>query len=90
MTSEEFPYLLTEHAHRRVKQRGIELRWLAQVLADPEQEMPDVDDLALWKAWASIPEAGNRVLCVVYNETKNPWRIVTAYFDRLPPIAYEN
>lgn len=80
----DFPYILTEHAQRRIMQRGISLDWIVCVLENPDHEEPDAGDIELYKAWGYIPELGDRVLCVVYNETTEPWRIVTAYFDRAP------
>lgn len=82
----DFPYVLTEHAQRRIIQRGIALEWIVRVLENPDHEEPDLEDLQLYKAWSSIPELGGRVLCVVYNETTDPWRIVTAYFERSLPV----
>ena len=29
-----------------------------------------------------IPEYDDRILRVVYNETSEPWRVVTVFFDR--------
>lgn len=78
----DFPYVLTEHARRRIIQRGISLEWIVRVLESPEQEEPDEEDPELYKAWGHIPESGDRLLCVVYNETTEPWRIVTVYFER--------
>lgn len=80
--SNDFPYLLTEHARKRIVQRGISLDWIVRVLENPDAEEPDLEDPELYKAWSYIPESGDRVLCVVYNETTEPWRIVTAYEDR--------
>ncbi|PSM47183.1 hypothetical protein C7Y66_21130 [Chroococcidiopsis sp. CCALA 051] len=82
--STDFPYILTNHARKRIMQRGISLDWIVRVLENPDHEQPDAEDPELFKAWGYIPELGNRVLCVVYNETSTPWRIVTAYFDRAP------
>lgn len=80
----DFPYILTEHARKRIMQRGISLDWIVRVLENPDHEEADAEDPELFKAWGYIPESGDRVLCVVYNETTDPWRIVTAYFDRAP------
>lgn len=59
-------------------------KWIVRVLENPDYEEPNLEDPELYKAWKRIPELGERVLCVVYNETIEPWRIVTAYFDRIP------
>lgn len=65
-----------------MKERGISLEWVRRVLTTPEKTQPDTRDHRLRHALARIPEHGNGVLRVVYNETVDPWRIVTAYFDR--------
>ncbi len=78
----DFPYVLTEHVRKRIIQRGISLNWIIRVLENPEHEEPDAEDPQLYKAWGYIGEVGGRVLCVVYNETTEPWRIVTVYFER--------
>ena len=43
-----------------------------RVLENPDHESPDAEDPELFKAWGYIPELGDRVLCVVYNETSAP------------------
>jgi hypothetical protein len=44
--------------------------------------MKDRDDSSLTHAIRAIPEFGNRKLRVILNETENPPRVITAYFDR--------
>lgn len=78
----DFPYVLTEQARKRIIQRRISLNWIIRVLENPEHEEPKPEDPQLYKAWGYIRESGGRVLCVVYNETTEPWRIVTVYFER--------
>lgn len=78
----DFPYDLTAHAVRVIKEREIPLEWVARVLRRPERTEMDKVDPELRHALAHIPEYGGRVLRVVYNGTTTPWRIVTAYFDR--------
>ncbi len=80
--SEGFPYALTAHAAKVIAERGIPMAWVARVLAHPEKTEPDRDDPTLRHALARIPEYEERVLRVVYNETTEPWLVVTAYFDR--------
>jgi hypothetical protein len=77
-----FPYVLTAHAARVIAEREVSLEWVARVLSDPEETEPDRSDAGLRHALRRIPKRGNRVLRVVYDETAQPWRIVTAYFDR--------
>lgn len=52
------------------------------MLAQPQRVEQDREDSELRHALARIPEYGDRVLRVVYNETTVPWRIITVYFDR--------
>jgi hypothetical protein len=74
---------LTAHAAAAaLQERGIPREWVARVVAAPIASEPDRADSALRHALARIPEHGNRVLRVVYNEQTVPWRIVTAFFDR--------
>ena len=80
----DFPYILTSYARKRIMQRLISPDWIVRVLENPDHEEPDAEDPELFKARGYIPESGDRVLCVVYNVTTEPWRIVTAYFDRAP------
>jgi hypothetical protein len=77
-----FPYELTAHAAAVLAERGIPREWVGRVVAAPAITTPDRADPALRHALARIPEHGNRVLRVVYNERTVPWRIVTAFFDR--------
>jgi hypothetical protein len=62
--------------------REIPLEWLVRVLTEPQRTESDKEDPELRHALAPIPEYGDRVLRVVYNETTAPWRIITVYFDR--------
>jgi hypothetical protein len=80
--ADNFAYDLTIHAQQVITAREIQLEWVARVLAEPQKTEPDREDPELRHALACIPENGNRVLRVVYNENKEPWRIITVYFDR--------
>ena len=77
-----FPYALTAHAAKVIVEREIPTAWMARVLAHLEKTEPDHDDPTLRYALARISEHGERLLRVVYNETIEPWLIVTTYFDR--------
>jgi len=79
---ENFPDPLTDHAAQRVSERNISLEWIYRVLSNPQKTEPHPEDPELRYAWGTISESGNRVLRVVYNETVNPWRIVSVYFER--------
>ena len=79
---DDFHYSLTLHAAMVIAERGIALEWVARVLASPQVTEIDKHDPELRHALATIPEHGSRVLRVIYNENSEPWRIVTAFFDR--------
>ena len=82
MADTEFPYEISDHAAETIKERGVELEWVARVVQNPAQTHPDQLDPDAVHALATIPEFGDRVLRVIYNPTVTPWRIVTAFFDR--------
>lgn len=50
--------------------------------ASPNLTAPDPDDRTLMHALRPIAEFDNRVLRVVFNQTRNPPHVVTVYFDR--------
>jgi hypothetical protein len=75
-------FLLTNHASVVLRERDIPMEWVRRVLAHPHIRLPDVEDPDLFHALAPIAEREDRVLRVVYNGTTDPWRVVTAYFDR--------
>ena len=79
---EKIRYTLTAHAVTVMSEREISVTWLERVLANPEQVEPDKIDPELRHALGRIPERDDRVLRVVYNKDIDPWRVVTAYFDR--------
>lgn len=79
---DNFPYGLTLHAQKVITERKIKLEWIIMVFNNPEKTEFDVQDNQLKHVLARIPEFGNRVLRIVYNETTNPWDIITVYFDR--------
>ena len=74
-------YTLTEHAEKRLRRRKIAPEWIATTLDHPARTENDHDDPDLAHALRPIPERGFRVLRIVYNETVEPVRVVTAYFD---------
>ncbi len=77
-------YTLTAHAAFVLAERDIPMAWIARVLEHPERTEPARTDSALIHALGRIPEFGNRVLRVIYNDTMVPKRIVTAYCERTP------
>jgi Domain of unknown function (DUF4258) len=75
-------FLLTKHASMVLRERDISVEWVQRVLTHPQLRLPDAEDPDLFHALAPIAEREDRVLRVVYNGTIDPWRVVTAYFDR--------
>jgi Domain of unknown function (DUF4258) len=74
---------LSYHARLRIEQRKLDLRWLEQVVRDPEWREPEPTDPALERRFGRIAEMGGRVLRVVIlpiSPTK--CRVVTVLFDR--------
>jgi len=74
-------FRLSGHAEKRIRQRKIKLEWIAAALDNPDNIENDVDDSALLHALKLIPEKGFKKLRVVYNETRHPWIVITAYFE---------
>ncbi len=76
-------YTLTAHAGFVLGERDIPMAWVSRALEHPERTEPDRTDSALIHALGRIPEFGNRILRVIYNDTMVPKRIVTASFERI-------
>jgi Domain of unknown function (DUF4258) len=75
-------FLLTKHAAVVLLERDIPVEWIRRVLTHPHLRLPDAEDPDLLHALAPIAEREDRALRVVYNAKLDPWRIITAYFDR--------
>ena len=75
-------FTLSKHAEDTMREREISPTWLAMTMKAPEATEPHRDDPTLIHALRRIPDFGNRVLRVVYNQTKVPPHVVTVYFDR--------
>ena len=75
-------FTTSKHAEDVIREREISRDWITLVLDAPRRVEKDREDPALIHALASIPEHGNRVLRVIYNQTRNPPHVVTVYFDR--------
>ena len=82
MDDRDFPYNLTEHAQIQISRRKIKLSWVTLVLENPQRLEDHEEDDTVRYAFGSIDEFGGRVLKVVYNHSAEPWRVITAYFDR--------
>ena len=75
-------YTLSAHAETTTRERNIRAEWIALTLSAPTATESDPDDPTLTHALRVIPEFGGCVLRVIYNRTKQPSNVVTAFFDR--------
>lgn len=75
-------FVLSAHAQTVINERSIDLAWLERVLTSPERVESGKGHPELRHALGRIPEHGNRVLRVIYNDAVDPVRIVIVYFDR--------
>lgn len=76
------PYILTDHARERILQRNIQEEWVERAISAPDLLELDSEDPVKRHAFKVIPENGNRVLRVIYNEITTPRSVISAYFDR--------
>lgn len=74
-------FKLSDHAAKRMIKRGIKAEWIEIVVNEPDTTKPDEEDPTLVHAIKVIPEKGFKALRVVYNETTEPFTIVTAFFE---------
>ena len=74
-------FKLSVHAEKRIRHRKIKSAWIAAALDNPDNIENDADDPMLLHALKAIAEKGFKRLRVVYNETKHPWIVITAYFE---------
>lgn len=75
-------YTLSKHAEDAIREREIRPEWIGETLAQPTVIKAHPDDPDLQHALRPIPEFGYRVLRVIFNTSRNPPHVVTAYFDR--------
>jgi len=76
-------YVLTEHAKESLQRRSnIQLRWLEQAITTPHRIEKDVDDSELTHYLLKIEDFEGRVLRMIVNQTVDPMRVITAFFDR--------
>ena len=74
---------LSDHARLRIERRELDLRWLEQVVRDPEWRQAEPSDPALERRFGRIAEMGDRVLRVVIRPiSPAKCRVITAFFDR--------
>ncbi len=73
-SSPEFhSFQLSEHALNRLNQRqDISLEWIERILTNPTYIQQDLKDHQLKQAFGRIPEYGDRLLKIVYNDQRIP------------------
>jgi hypothetical protein len=76
------PLVFTIHASRRLLQRGIPKTWVEATITAPDWTVPDPVNPQLTRAFKRLPEAGGRVLRVVYLKEEDDFVIITAFPDR--------
>ncbi len=74
--------VLSYHALLKLEERGVPLSWVETTALSPDSVEPDPRGGGVMRAFRVIPEAGSRVLRVVYVDDDNVRRIVTAFLDR--------
>lgn len=75
-------YIFSKHAQFQIQERKIKTPWIQETLNNPDQIIPFADDHGNTHYLKQIEEFGNRYLRVVVNQTVEPNRIVTLFFDR--------
>jgi hypothetical protein len=79
---------LSGHFGDMLKEREIAPDWVQRALDAPDETEEHDDDTRHYLK--QIPEFGNRWLRVILNETKQPTKGVTAFFDRRLRKTHEN
>ena len=74
--------ILTAHERQAMAERGIPIDWVQRTVDGPASRSRDPYDHEVERCYLPIAERGDRVLRVAVNVTSDPWRVVTAFFDR--------
>lgn len=72
----------TSHALDVMERRSVRPEWVERAVTAPQRRVRDPDDWTLEWFFCRITESDGKVLRVVVNTESDPWRVVTAYFDR--------
>ena len=75
-------YALTAHAAAMARERCIDLKWVAYVIAEPAVAYPDPRDGTLTHFLRKIPENGDHALRIVIDSAQLPPRVISLFFDR--------
>ena len=65
-----------------IAERAIRIKWVFDTVQAPELRTDENHDSEVERFFKSIHEREGRVLRVVVNTSKEPWLVVTAFFDR--------
>lgn len=74
--------ILTAHAREVMAEREIPVDWVHRTVDAPALRSRDPYDEEVERFYLPIVERDNRVLRVAVNVTSDPWRVVSAFFDR--------
>lgn len=74
-------FTVTEHARKRCAQRGIDLQMITEAIQNPRETFPDLVDPDATHLRYDVPQRGFRTLRVVVNDSVDPLRIITAFFE---------
>jgi hypothetical protein len=66
----------------RLQQRRISLELVRRTVEHPDRAWPDAGDPDAKNAVKRFHRLNDSVVRVVYNHTKEPWVIITAFFER--------
>ena len=66
------------HTHQREDRKGIEMKWIEEVVANPVNEERQIDGRI--RRWGKVPEAGSKYLRVILLEDGET--VHNAFFDR--------
>ena len=70
------------HALDAMEERRILKEWIERLLDDPAWVQQEHGYLGRFRAFGRVPEHGDRMLRVVYDEIREGICIVTVFFDR--------
>ena len=76
------PLSYTAHAQQVMAERGIPQTWVERAVATPDRRARDPYDDAVERFFLRIEQRDGRVLRVAVNTDAEPWRVVSAFFDR--------
>ncbi len=68
------------HAKLMITERGIDEAWVWRAINEPQRRLLEADGNIHYVK--TIRQRGGRILRVIINETVDPNRIVTVFFDR--------